>query len=81
MPQWNEGSYNRESYYLQPDQIVLLVDEEGNEGYVKIGRREPMGTLFVEYANPTNTLAANAETGFFDCEFLQFFARPHSRKI
>lgn len=63
-------SYTRMSYWLEPDQFILIVDHEGNESFFKVARDEPMGNMFVKFADASHTLAPNAETGYIDLEFL-----------
>ena len=65
-----EGSYTRMKYWLQPDDYILLIDAEGNEAFFKISRDEPMGAIFIKFADASHTLANGSETGYIDLPFL-----------
>jgi len=47
-------------YYLDPDDFVKIVDEEGSWNYYAIAKREPMGQVEVQFASGVVGVAAGA---------------------
>jgi len=69
--QWHKGSYTRMSYFLEPDDYILLVQHTGEKNFKRIVAREPTGAMLIEFANSTNPLNSGEKTNEFECDFLE----------